>query len=1213
MINRNVNVVLALLLAVAAPCAMAQVVQFETEPNNSTAAANAITLTNNVAKVKGNVYPNADEDFFSFTVAAAGKAYVSTQTLYSSNSSFDSIIEVIGTNGTTVLETDNDDGTFGATSSVIAGVSLPAAGTYFIRVRHTSATTQLRGYDLYVSVQTGAPTAEVEANDTPATANAVPASGYISGLCNPVANQDYFSINLNQGDTLFAMLDCDPERDSVTFNGRLGLGIFGGNQLLVVNDANVTSPNGEAFFMTVAATTTYYVFVDDGGTSGSVTATYGLSVGVIPAPTATLSTFTNNTPVAIPATGGQVTSVINIAQSLRIRKIGLAIDLTHALMADLDVSLIAPAGNEIHLFTDIGATTTGGQTVMLMGLSDDAAIPPSFTVVSGMIYQPEIVTKLDMLQGQNTLGNWTLVVRDDTNNASGGTLNSWSLIVEDEPAKATPATGFTYSTIFSTDFESGAAGFTHSASVGTDNWALGTPNTVAAGMAPFTSARSGSNCFKTNLTGAYSTSSSMELVSPNINLAGVVAPIYVDWGMAHQVENANFDHMFVEVREVGGASAIFRAWEWLGSTPTQSMGTPATTVQFSHGWGLHSARIDAFAGKVIQVVFHLDSDNTVEFSGMLIDDVSVVGAVGNPEIDVYDAPTGGTLLSTPAAITGVNCGPSGTALVYRAENVGTANLTFPGTALTLAGSTGPVTVTFSQPTSPVAPAGNSQFTITVTATGNGAFTATVNLANNDSNENPYVFNISGNASVNAPPTLALAGGTSFAAGSDFGLTLNPAVALANADLTFDDSTPDDVDVTITFTGGPMGATPPTGITAPTGGTTVAASLPGTLSWTGTADAANTPGTYTWQVSLDDGTTVVNYDVDITITDVAPTHVAAAGQPGTADGSVANPYEATYTEGLGTAVTVDLATVSDANTGQSLSITNVNQTSGPSTGSGFTFTLNSGTTLRIAPTATLNASDVGVQVFDVTVSDGTNPVVITVEATVNAAIVFTSSATLTGATQNVVYAGFNVTSTGGTGAVTYAVTTGALPTGLVLAANGAVSGGTTDAPATFNFTITATDSLGATTTQAADITVTAPAGGIPSITTTSPLTTGTINVVYAGVAFAATGGTPAYTWALAPASAALPAGMTLDAAGNLAGTPTASGTFNITVRVTDSASVFADGAFTLVIDAAPTGGGGGGGGDDGGGCAVDATGNTWIGLVAILGVLGLATRLRRAGR
>jgi hypothetical protein len=328
--------------------------------------------------------------------------------------------------------------------------------------------------------------------------------------------------------------------------------------------------------------------------------------------------------------------------------------------------------------------------------------------------------------------------------------------------------------------------------------------------------------------------------------------------------------------------------------------------------------------------------------------------------------------------------------------------------------------------------------------------------------------------------------------------------------------------------------------------------------------------------------------------------------------VANPYEAVYTQGLGATVTVDLATVSDANTGQSLSITNVNQTSGPSGGSGFSFTLNSGTTLRIAPTAALNASDVGVQVFDVTVSDGTNPVVITVEATVNAAIAFTSSATWTGATQNVTYAGFNVTSTGGTGAVTYAITTGALPTGLTMAANGAVSGGTTAAPATFNFTITATDSLGATTTQAADITVTAPAGGIPTITTTSPLTTGTINVVYAGVAFAATGGTPTYTWALAPGSGALPAGMTLDAAGNLAGTPTASGTFNLVVRVTDSASVFADGAFTLVINAAPTGGGGGGKKKKGGGCVVEGGSDTnWIGLMAILGVLGLALRLRRA--
>ena len=243
-----------------------QTLQAEAEPNGTSATATPLTLTNGVAKVRGNVYPAADEDFYSFSVTGAARVFAATQTSFSSNAVFDTLLEIRDTNGTTVLESDNDDGSFGTTSSVIAGCQLPVAGTYFIRVIHNTAG-QIRGYDLYVSVETGTPTAEVEPNDAPATATPVPADGYISGAANPAANFDFFSLNLNQGDTIAVILNCDPERDAVTFNGRCGVALFGDglNQILVANDTNTTSPNAEAIFMTVAITGTYLVFADDGG------------------------------------------------------------------------------------------------------------------------------------------------------------------------------------------------------------------------------------------------------------------------------------------------------------------------------------------------------------------------------------------------------------------------------------------------------------------------------------------------------------------------------------------------------------------------------------------------------------------------------------------------------------------------------------------------------------------------------------------------------------------------------------------------------------------------------------------------------------------------------------------------------------------------------------------------------------------------------------
>lgn len=50
---------------------------------------------------------------------------------------------------------------------------------------------------------------------------------------------------------------------------------------------------------------------------------------------------------------------------------------------------------------------------------------------------------------------------------------------------------------------------------------------------------------------------------------------------------------------------------------------------------------------------------------------------------------------------------------------------------------------------------------------------------------------------------------------------------------------------------------------------------------------------------------------------------------------------------------------------------------------------------------------------------------------------------------------------------------------------------------------------------------------------------------------ATGGTSPYNWSIA--SGQLPTGLTLSSTGTISGTPTASGEFNVTVQVTDSAA------------------------------------------------------------
>jgi len=73
---------------------------------------------------------------------------------------------------------------------------------------------------------------------------------------------------------------------------------------------------------------------------------------------------------------------------------------------------------------------------------------------------------------------------------------------------------------------------------------------------------------------------------------------------------------------------------------------------------------------------------------------------------------------------------------------------------------------------------------------------------------------------------------------------------------------------------------------------------------------------------------------------------------------------------------------------------------------------------------------------------------------------------------------------------------------------------------------------------------------PLSVTTATLINGTAGTAY-NATLAATGGTGAYSWTVS--AGALPAGLTLTGAGVLAGTPTAAGTSNFTVKVTDSGS------------------------------------------------------------
>ena len=151
-------------------------------------------------------------------------------------------------------------------------------------------------------------------------------------------------------------------------------------------------------------------------------------------------------------------------------------------------------------------------------------------------------------------------------------------------------------------------------------------------------------------------------------------------------------------------------------------------------------------------------------------------------------------------------------------------------------------------------------------------------------------------------------------------------------------------------------------------------------------------------------------------------------------------------------------------------------------------------------------------------------------------------------------------TAGTAPYMFALGSGSLPTGLTLTSGGILSGIPT-AGGTFSFTIIATDSLGATSSQSYMITIN------PAVTlTTATLPNWTMNQPY-GQTINATGGTPPGSYTFSQTLGTLPPGLVLSSAGVLSGTPATTGSYTFTVKATDSVGASGSRSYTIKINPA----------------------------------------------
>jgi hypothetical protein len=89
-------------------------------------------------------------------------------------------------------------------------------------------------------------------------------------------------------------------------------------------------------------------------------------------------------------------------------------------------------------------------------------------------------------------------------------------------------------------------------------------------------------------------------------------------------------------------------------------------------------------------------------------------------------------------------GSSSTAITFTVDNLGTSALHLTGTPIvTIGGTDAAMFVVGTQPATPVAASGTSTFAVTFTPATLGAKTATVTIANDDADESPYTFDLTG--------------------------------------------------------------------------------------------------------------------------------------------------------------------------------------------------------------------------------------------------------------------------------------------------------------------------------------------------------------------------------------------------------------------------------------------------------------------------------------
>jgi uncharacterized delta-60 repeat protein len=133
-----------------------------------------------------------------------------------------------------------------------------------------------------------------------------------------------------------------------------------------------------------------------------------------------------------------IESTLVVTGAGSISDINVTVNISHTWDEDLVVTLVAPGGQEVVLFRNVGVS---GDNFSNTTLDDEATTP----IASGSApfagsYKPD--QPLSALDGTDANGTWTLRIHDEAD-GDGGSLNGWSISLEGagEPSTVTAADG----------------------------------------------------------------------------------------------------------------------------------------------------------------------------------------------------------------------------------------------------------------------------------------------------------------------------------------------------------------------------------------------------------------------------------------------------------------------------------------------------------------------------------------------------------------------------------------------------------------------------------------------------------------------------------------------------------------------------------------------------------------------------------------------------